>query len=129
MRRSGVCAGVLAGLCGGALGANVYVMSSGDPATDSAAVTALTSRGHTATVGVAYWQFDGSQSLAGFQTVYMQANANWTSPDMPAAGQGTLAAWVTDGGRLVTSEWVLWKAAIQGNYVQLAPMFPVVPSG
>ena len=60
--------------------------------------------------------------------LYMQANANWTSPDMPAAGQGTLAAWVTDGGRLVTSEWVLWKAAIQGNYVQLAPMFPVVPS-
>src|SRR4051812_28152372 len=84
--------------------ANIYMLSSGDPATDNAAVAALTGAGHTVTVGVQYPDFNGSVSLAGFQTVYLQANSNWTGTptgtNMPDPGQQQLIAWVNAGGRL-----------------------------
>jgi hypothetical protein len=120
-------AGVLASACGAARAVNVYVMSSGSAAIDSAVVSALTSRGHTATVGVQWVSFDGTQSLAGFQTVYFQCNANWAAGDMPAPGQQALAAWVNGGGRLVTSEWVVWTAGV-GRLATLAPILPVLPT-
>lgn len=108
--------------------ANVYVMSGGDATTDAAVVAALTSQGHTATLGVQYINFDGTQSLAGFETVYLQANFNWSSGAMPAAGQQALVNYVNGGGRLVTSEWVVWKVAAQQSFVQLAPIFPASPA-
>src|SRR5262245_3855362 len=104
-------AGMSAWLVASAGAANVYVMSSGDAALDGAVVSVLTSRGHTATVGVAFTAFDGTQNLSGFQTVYFQANANWSTGDMPVAGQQALMNWVNGGGRLVTCEWVAWLAA------------------
>jgi hypothetical protein len=108
--------------------ANVYVLSSGDTLTDDAVVNALTSRGHTVTVGVEYTAFDGTQNLSGFQTVYLQCNANWTSGYMPVAGQQQLVAWVNGGGRLVTSEWVIYYSYANGSFGGLAPIIPVEQS-
>ncbi len=109
--------------------ANVYVMSSGDPVTDAAVSAALTSRGHTVTVGVQFLAFDGTQSLAGFNTVYLQSNYNWAQGVMPVAGQQAVLNFVNAGGRLVTSEWTLWKAWAQGDFAVLAPAFASEPSG
>jgi hypothetical protein len=114
-RRSWAAVGVGVGGCAilaaraGAV--NVYVLSSGDATLDSAVVSVLASQGHTATVGVTFPTFDGTQNLSGFQTVYFQANVNWGSGDMPVAGQQALVTWVNGGGRLVTCEWVTWLAA------------------
>jgi hypothetical protein len=119
-----VASGFAASLTAAAGAANIYLLSSGDPATDSAAVTALTSRGHTVTVGLEYTAFDGSVSLAGFQTVYLQCNANWTSGLMPTAGQQQLVDWVNLGGRLVTSEWVIYYTNVGGKFETLAPIIP-----
>src|SRR5262245_30139217 len=99
----------LAVLGSGAHAANVYILSSGDPLVDAAVQATLQAGGHTSTLGVPYTAFDGTQSLAGFQAVYFQANANWTGGDMPAAGQTLLLNFVNGGGGLVTCEWVLWK--------------------
>jgi hypothetical protein len=115
---------VAAGVAAPAVGANVYLLSSADAPTDSAAVAALTSRGHTVTLGVAYTAFDGSVSLAGFQTVYLQANSNWTAGLMPAAGQQQLIAFVNAGGRLVTSEWVVYYTYAGGNFETLGSIIP-----
>jgi hypothetical protein len=123
-----VAAGALAAAAGSASAVNVYVLSSGDPITDAAVVNALVSHGHTVSVGVPFTAFDGTQSLAGFQTVYLQANANWSSGDMPAAGQAALVTWVNGGGRLITSEWVLWKVSALANFQSLAPILPHVPT-
>lgn len=51
--------------------ANIYMLASLDPATDAAAALALTSRGHTVTIGVDYTLFDGTVNLNGFDTVYL----------------------------------------------------------
>jgi hypothetical protein len=102
--------GVVGVVSPAALGVHVYMMSSGDAATDNAAMVALTSRGHTVTLGVTYYTFDGSVSLTGVDTVYMQANFDWASGPMPAAGQQQLVAWVDGGGRLVTCEWVMYDS-------------------
>ncbi len=103
--------------------ANVYIMSSGDAGIDAAASAALLARGHTPTVGVAFSAFDGTQSLSGFRAVYLQANFNWTGPDMPAAGQAQLLSFINAGGGLITTEWVIWKAAAQSEFQVIAPAF------
>jgi hypothetical protein len=118
---------VVALAAGCASAANVYIISSGDPATDSAAAAALTSRGHTVTIGVTEDVFDGTVSLGGFDTVYLQNNFNWAAaPVLPAAGAQQLIAFVNGGGRLVTSEWVVYYTYVNGRFGALDPIMPAV---
>ena len=111
-------------LCSVAGAADVYLMSSGDFATDNAAASALSSRGHTVIIGVDCTAFDGSVSLDGYQTVYLQNNYNWTGGPMPDAGQLQLINWVNAGGRLVTSEWVTYYSYTGGRFAGLASILP-----
>jgi hypothetical protein len=107
--------------------ANIYVLSSGDPTIDGAVVSTLTSFGHIVTIGDPFNLFVGTENLSGFQTVYMQANANWPSTAMPDTGQQALTAFVNGGGRLVTCEWTEWLCASQvTNYATLSAIIPVV---
>ena len=103
--------------------ANIYILSSGDAATDNAVVAALTSGGHTCTVGPQFFQFTGSESLADIQTVYLQDNFNWAHGSMPASGQQALIAWVQSGGRLVTCEWSTYYSTSTLSY--LGPIMPL----
>jgi hypothetical protein len=114
-------------LAGSALAARVYVMSSGFVDHDNTVVASLTAAGHVPVVGVEYWQFDGSVSLAGYDAVFLQANYNWTSGDMPIQGQNQLLSYISAGGGMVTSEWTLWKAAV-GSYQDLAAAFSSTPT-
>jgi hypothetical protein len=116
---------VAASLSTGLLADNVYILSSGHAATDNAASLALTSRGHTVTIGLQYPVFDGTVNLTGFDSVYLQCNANWTGLPMPEAGQQQLIAWVNAGGRLVTTEWVTYySGAVAGKFTTLGSILP-----
>lgn len=109
--------------------ARVYVMSSGDSDLDNQVATILTGHGHTVTIGVPYHQFNGTQDLSGIDVVYLQANWNWTSGDMPLAGQTALLQWLTDPNHgLVTGEWVVWKNAA-GSFQTLGDAFAVPQDG
>src|ERR1051326_7345540 len=113
---------LIAGLCGSAAhAANIYILSSGDANLDAATLASLQAHGHTGTIGVPYSSFDGTQSLAGYQAVYFQANVNWAGTDMPAPGQNLLASFLSAGGGLVTCEWVIWKVGAQLELQTLAP--------
>jgi len=90
---------------------NVLVLSCGYAPVDNAVVARLQGFGHTVQLGPAFTGFDGTQSLSGVQVVYFQASANWSTGDMPVAGQAALVNFITSGGGLVTSEWVVWKWA------------------
>lgn len=115
-------------LCGAAQAANVYVMTAGAgagaAATDAAVVDQLTLHGHTVTLGVAYTAFDATVDLSGIDVVYLQANWNWNTGNMPVDGQEMLFDFVRGGGGLVTNEWTVWKAAAQGSFEVLSPYFP-----
>src|SRR4030095_16085494 len=74
----------------------------------------LESYGHAVTVGVPFTQFDGTVSLDAYDAIYLQANANWSSGDMPVPGQRQLINWVNCGGGLVTVEWTTWKIGSGG---------------
>jgi hypothetical protein len=108
----------------GAHAANIYMVSSTDPTTDTAVMDSLVARGHTVTIGVDFTQFDGSVNLAGFQTVYLQNNFNWTAGTMPLAGQEQLISWVNAGGRLVTGEWVIYYSSPNARFGTLAQVLP-----
>jgi hypothetical protein len=68
-------------------------------------------------------------SLTGFDTVYLQANYDWSSGPMPAAGAQQLVAWVNGGGRLVTSEWVLYFSGTNSNFSSLSSILPATYTG
>jgi hypothetical protein len=104
-----VCAGLL-GLASGSPAAEVLVLSSTSQAIDNAAVQALESRGHAASIGPAAGAFDGDVDLSGVDVVYLQMNQNWNVADMPESGQAALLAFVESGGGLVTGEWTLYDA-------------------
>ncbi len=89
----------------------VYVMSSGDAATDNAVLGALTAGGHSPTLGVQYTEFDGSIDLSNYDVVYIQANYNWSAGTMPAEGQTYLVNWLSGGRGIVTCEWVLYLSS------------------
>jgi len=120
---------LLLALCLGpaASASNVYVMSSGDAGTDNAVIATLTGHGHTCTLGVQFFNYTG-QSLAGFQTVYLQANNNWYQGELSAAGGLALRNWVNNGGRLVTSEWVTYYATPNEAFATIASILPLNPS-
>ncbi len=107
--------------------ANILVLSSGDAALDDLVRTTLQTRGHTVTIGPAFTLFDGSLNLTGYNAIYLQANYNWNTGDMPVAGQTALLGFVSSGGGLLTCEWVGWLAAA-GRFSTLATALAVVPS-
>ncbi|MEX2218368.1 MAG: GC-type dockerin domain-anchored protein [Phycisphaerales bacterium] len=119
-----VVAGLAAALPQAAHAANIYMLSSTDGPTDAAAASALTALGHSVTVGVPYTLFDGTVSLAGFDTVYLQANFNWTGGPMSPSGQAQIVDFVQNGGRLVTSEWAGYYSA--SNFSTLGAVMPIV---
>ena len=109
-----------------AYAANVYVFSGTNATTDAAAVAVLQSYGHNVTMGMDWRLYDGTLSLAGYDSVYLQMNAYW-STDLPAGGQTALVDYVSNGGGLVTSEWALWMRG-GGALVTLSSVFPLDPT-
>jgi hypothetical protein len=105
--------------------ANIYMLSAGIPVQDQTIAAALTAQGHTVTIGADYTSFNGTVNLTGFDTVYIQCNANWTNSNpMPVAGQQQLIAWVNSGGRLVTSEWVIYYTSAGSKFDVVASIIP-----
>jgi len=121
--------GVVAGSCGVASAANVYVFSTGVPAVDAAYVSSLTSHGHTVTIGASWELFDGTASLAGIDVVLMNHGGNWTSStdSVPLAGQQQLVDFVGAGGGVITTEWIVYNhGASDGTaYAVIMPILPV----
>ena len=109
------------------LSGRVLVLSSSDSELDQLVVTALKRFGNNVTVGPEYSLLDSTTSFGEFDVVYLQANANWMTDDMPIEGQQALARWVRCGGGLLTVEWTTWKAAAL-TLTTLQQVFPVEPS-
>jgi hypothetical protein len=105
---------------------DVYVLSGGDATTDQALVNALTARGHAPTLGVQSIVFDGTQAtLTDFDVVVLQNNHNWAGSSMPVAGQDAIVSFVSGGGGLVTTEWLIWNINSAGKHQNLSPIVPV----
>ncbi|MBS1721554.1 MAG: hypothetical protein JSS66_00955 [Armatimonadetes bacterium] len=119
-------AGLSALAVGEAHAANVYVMSSGSQQQDTAVVAALAAAGHSSFIGDQFSNFDGNENLTGFDSILLQVNYNWNSPDMPVAGQNRLVTFVQQGGGLVTTEWVLWDISAQAKFQVLNTILPSV---
>jgi hypothetical protein len=107
---------------------SILVLSSGNAAEDAAVVNVLESLGHSADLGPQYISFDGTTSLAGYESVVLLTNYNWNNSParMPAAGQMQLLNYVNAGGGLVTSEWFVWKTVGQNAFSALETAIPVV---
>jgi hypothetical protein len=104
----------------------VLLLSSGDAVLDMQVQTLLQSYGNSVTIGPEYTLFDGTIDLSEYDAVYLQANGNWASGDMPEAGQRQLVNWINCGGGLVTVEWTVWKIG-SGDFALLDAVYPTVP--
>lgn len=100
----------------------VLVLRGGDPASDTAAIAALTERGFTVVSGPETPAFDNAQNtLKDVDIVVVLYNANWNTPLQPA-GALALERFVRQGGGLVAGEWALWRS-------QLASIMPALHCG
>ena len=108
--------------------ASVLVLSSGNAAEDTTIENVLESFGHSVDLGPQYVNYNGTTNLAGYESVILLTNYNWSTPpgDMPAAGQTQLVNYVNSGGGLVTSEWLVWKTGAQNVFNTLETVIPVV---
>lgn len=112
-------------LSASAMAANVYVLGTNDAAVDTAYVDALTAGGHTVTIGVQGFEFDGSVDLTGIDVVIMTFGPNWGSSGgfIPLTGQQQLVDWVNlGGGGLISTEWIAYSS---GSFPIVYPILPV----
>jgi hypothetical protein len=116
------------GVVAGTAGADVLVLSSLDPTTDTAIVEKLESLGHTVVVGPMAQDMDGSMDLSPYDAIVMQMSYNWGYGDMPDAAQAQLLAWVDAGGGLVTGEWLSYNVWLD-YYQTIEPMLPFAATG
>lgn len=108
-----------------ARGSTIYVMGSGDAATDSNVISILNNAGHTATLGSQLSSMDGAEDLSSYDAVYLQNSYNWDQSIMEAAALN-LANYVTEqGGGLVTAEWTVWSAYTESGWEPIQEILPV----
>ena len=118
------CVGALALASGLALGQqNVLILSSGHVPTDTSVVQAFQAVGHNVTLGPQYFEFDGL-GIDQYTVIYLQANVNWASGDMPGAGQASLIDFVCKGGGLITSEWTTYNVYVRRTFQALGLIVP-----
>ena len=117
---------LLLGLTSLAEAGKVYLLSGADSVQDAAIQSALEGFGHQVTIGVEHQNFDGSQSLGGYDAVIFLDSNNFgptedgQSRDMPDPGQTALLNFIQAGGGLITGEWVYYD-----NY-QAPPYFTIL---
>lgn len=106
----------------------VYLLSSSNAGIDSSVKTVLENLGHQVAIGVTCQNFNGSQSLAGYDAVLFLNSSNYTLGDMPAAGQVALSNFVIAGHGLITGAWFNYN--LERNWFNLlAPANPADSDG
>lgn len=116
-------------LAQGAIAATICLLPGNDPNQTNAMQALLEGAGHSVTVEVQYFQFDGPQSLAGYQAAILLNSANWAAGDMPLAGQNQLVNFVQGGHGLITGEWVLWNWKVNNRFQTLYSVLPATTDG
>lgn len=114
----------------GAKGPRVLVLGGGNTLWDETVMIACLDRGHRPKLVASSVKFDGSQAdLEKFDAVVLLNNANWSPENMPSAGQRALRKFVSDGGGLVTGEWLLYNAFTQNRHTELQTLLPATVKG
>jgi hypothetical protein len=108
---------------GQANAAMVLLLSTDNADEDAAIQTTLQALGHQVDVGAPYYVFDGTGVL-NYDVVLLVPNYNYSSGDMPAAGQMALKDFVNSGHGLVTTEWTMW---LQAAYLRLGILAEAIP--
>lgn len=98
--------------CDGEMGVGdgILLLASGQQEADASLKLLLEGEGYPVTLGPHHSQFDGAE-LENVAAVYLRPALDYMG-DMPLFGQRALARWVSCGGALLTSEWTVWKFAI-----------------
>ena len=112
----------------------ILLLGSGDLTNESMIQSILQAQGNTVTIGPTFNNFTGA-GLSSYNAVMLMPNGAFSTAnnaflegDMPVSGQQALVNFVNAGGGLVTSEYLMEKYAVQGDFQTLYPAIPVVPS-
>ena len=101
---------------------SVLVIRDGGTEADVASV--LAGAGYTVTLGPDDEHWNGSNPAPdGFAAVVLLDGPTFGS-DMPDSGQAALVRYVSNGGGLIFTEWILYESD-QGRYATLRPLIPM----
>lgn len=115
-------------LCKNKSNPSILLTSSGNSIQDNKFKNALTSLTNKTINIVSLSTFtDANNVLSTTDVLILQNNYNWSYETLPDAGQNAIKSFVTKGGGLLTTEWVLWNMAI-GKFKILTDIVPVIPT-
>ena len=101
---------------------SVLVMSDGGTEGDVAGL--LTAAGYSVTIGPDDADWNGTNPAPDDFAAVVLLDGPAFGSDMPDSGQAALVRYVSAGGGLVITEWVLYEAE-QGRYATLRPLIPM----
>lgn len=102
---------------------NVYLMGSRDNAFDDGVFDRLQACGHRPYVGVSQHEFQGLTLMPEVRAIYMPG-VTYNYGQMPDVGQLAIVDFLTVPGHgLVTGEWAVWMATVQGTLPILNQVF------
>lgn len=115
-------------LCKNKINPSILLMSSGDSVQDNSLKNILTSLTNKTINITTLNTFNNSNNiLSTTDVVVLQNNYNWNTQTLSDAGQNALKSFVTQGGGLLTAEWVIWNMAV-GRLKILSDVVPVIPT-
>ena len=115
-------------LCKNKSNPSILLMGSGNSAQDLKLKNQLATLTNKAINIVMLSSFDNSSNvLETTDVVVLQNNYNWNSQTLTDGAQTALKTFVTKGGGLLTTEWVIYNMA-QGLLKTLKDVIPVVPT-
>jgi hypothetical protein len=115
-------------LCKNKSNPSIVLMSSGNGAQDLKFKNQLATLTNKAVNVIVLSSFDNSNNILDTtDVVVLQNNYNWNSQTLTDSAQTALKTFVTKGGGLLTTEWVIYNMA-QGLLKILKDVVPVIPT-
>lgn len=126
MSYSALTAATLSILAATASAQSVHVLSSGEEATDQAAIALLESAGFETSLGLEYWELTGTEDLSGYDAILALGGPNWLQgTSFAEQAQQSLADFATAGGGIVFTEWFGYNASIFDQTI-ISDLLPTV---
>lgn len=115
-------------ICKNKTNPSILIMGSGDTTQDNNLKNVLSSITNKTINIRSLTTFNNSDNiLSTTDAVFLQNNYNWSTETLSTEGQNAIKAFVTKGGGLLTSEWVVWNMAV-GKLKILSDVIPVIPT-
>ena len=97
---------------------DIYILH--DAGTQDSIAVILSDAGMNVEIGGPYWEFT-DQDISEYNMVILLNGVAWTS-SVPQAGQDNLRQYISDGGVMLSTEWISWSGSTNQTLNSIIPI-------